>query len=163
VASISLIGAGAAPFYSGTFSEVSPVPQTFVLGTDWGAFASSGNVTASVQPVGGIVLPPTPTPSSFSGCSAADFAGFTPGNIALIQRGGCEFEDKVLNAQDAGAAGVIIFNEGQPGRTDLSLSTLGGTVAVIPAVYTTYALGQSLYSQSLGGVVVRLSISQTNP
>ena len=34
-----------------------------------------------------------------------------------MQRGTCGFAVKALNAQAAGAAGVIIMNEGQPGRT----------------------------------------------
>ena len=70
------------------------------------------------QAGGGIIIPATPTPSSSSGCTAADFSGFA-GKIALIQRGTCNFGVKVLNAQAAGAVGVIIFNEGNPGRTDV--------------------------------------------
>ena len=41
-----------------------------------------------------------------------DFAGFLAGQIALIQRGGCSFALKAHNAQAAGAARVIIFNQG---------------------------------------------------
>jgi len=49
--------------------------------------------------------------ANFEGCdpfgaAAADIAG----NIALISRGSCAFVDKVENAYDAGAAGVVIFN-----------------------------------------------------
>ena len=76
-------------------------------------YSGSGNVTAPVQGVD-LVLPPSPTPSSTSGCEASDFAGFTSGNIALIQRGTCTFQVKAELAQAAGASGVIIFNEGQP-------------------------------------------------
>jgi len=32
------------------------------------------------------------------------------GNIALIERGGCEFSEKIANAEDAGAVAVIVFN-----------------------------------------------------
>jgi aminopeptidase Y len=39
-------------------------------------------VTAQVQAVD-LVLPPTPAPSSTSGCEASDFAGFVAGRIAL--------------------------------------------------------------------------------
>ena len=55
----------------------------------------------------------------------SDFAGFTAGNVALIQRGTCDFAVKADNAKAAGASAVIIFNEGQPGRTELFTGTLG--------------------------------------
>src|SRR5438477_8526104 len=69
-----------------TFSEVSPTAHNYVLGTDWGPGRSLGIAQAALQPAGGIILPPTPTSSSTSGCSSADFSTFTPGRIALIQR-----------------------------------------------------------------------------
>ena len=97
-------------------SEVSPTAHDFALSTDWNPGQSHGDGDrATLQPAGGIVIPPTPTPSSTSGCTPRDFAGFVPGRIALIQRGTCNFGVKVLNAQAAGASGVIIFNEGNPG------------------------------------------------
>jgi Zn-dependent M28 family amino/carboxypeptidase len=106
-----------------------------------------------VQPAGGIVLPPTPTPSSASGCSASDFSGFVPGRIALIQRGTCFFGVKVQNAQAAGASGVIIFNEGNPDRTGLQIGSLQDAagnpiIPTIPVAFTTFAVGQSLYDQA---------------
>ncbi|MFC7647116.1 PA domain-containing protein [Streptosporangium lutulentum] len=48
-----------------------------------------------------LVLPPTPRSSSTSGCEESDFAGFTRGNIALIQRGACSFQIKAELAQAA--------------------------------------------------------------
>src|SRR6266566_372574 len=104
------------------FSQTSPTPHDYVLSDEWGPGQSTGTVTAgTVQPAGGIVLPPTPTPTSASGCSASDFSGFVAGRIALIQRGTCFFGVKVQNAKAAGASGVIIFNEGNsnPDRTGL--------------------------------------------
>jgi hypothetical protein len=38
------------------------------------------------------------------------------GKIVVIERGGCTFEEKTVNAQDGGAVGVIIIN------TDVSYS-----------------------------------------
>jgi hypothetical protein len=70
--------------------QISPVPTTYVAGTDIDTMQYSGSAefTAAVSAVD-LVLPPTPLPSSTSGCEAADFAGFTAGHIALIQRGRC--------------------------------------------------------------------------
>ena len=65
----------------------------------------------------------------------------------LIQRGTCTFEQKAINAAAAGAVGVIIFNEGQPGRTDVLNGTLTNVVS-IPVVGTTFAVGAELYAQA---------------
>src|SRR5262249_56590183 len=127
--------------------------RDFVMNVDFDAGRAGGVSTAPVQPIAGIIIPPSATPSSTSGCKPADFASFTPGNIALIQRGGCNFGVKIQNAKDAGASGVIIFNEGQPGRTD----TMGITILHpnrnlflpdIPVVFTSFALGEELFNDA---------------
>src|SRR6266702_4069434 len=136
-----------------TWSESSPVAHDFVLSSEWNPGQSTGSTTdAALQPAGGIIIPPTPTPSSSSGCTAADFSGFVPGRIALIQRGTCNFGVKVLNAQAAGASGVVIFNEGQPGRTAVLAIGLfdanGNPVNPnIPVAFTSFAVGSNLYGQ----------------
>jgi hypothetical protein len=140
--------------------EVSPTAHDYTVATDFNAGQSTGTTTAALQPVGGIVLPPTPTSSSASGCAASDFAGFVPGRVALIQRGTCNLGAKVVNAQAAGAAGVIIFNEGNPGRTGVfgggALVDGSGTriVASVPVAFTTFAAGSDLlnqYNAAIGG------------
>jgi hypothetical protein len=136
--------------------ELSPTPKTFTMNVDWGPGNSIGDANTTVQPVGGIILPPTPTSSSTSGCTSADFAGFPVGKIALIQRGGCNFGVKVLNAQAAQAGGVIIFNEGNPGRTGLQLGSMvdaNGTpfAAKIPVGFVPFAEGKALYDEFKAG------------
>jgi len=108
------------------FERVSPDPRTFVNGDEFitMTYSGSGDTTAPLQAVD-ITIPPTPEPSSTSGCEASDFAGFTAGNVALIQRGTCTFFEKATNAQAAGASAVVIFNEGQPGREALFAGTSG--------------------------------------
>jgi hypothetical protein len=138
------------------WSEVSPTARNFTLVTDWNPGTSNGTADADIQPAGGIVLPPTETSSSTSGCTAADFSGFTSGRIALIQRGGCNFGVKVLNAQAAGATGVVIFNEGNPGRTAvLSGSLLDADnnpfVPAIPVAFTSFDIGKQLYDEFQAG------------
>jgi Zn-dependent M28 family amino/carboxypeptidase len=81
-----------------------------------------------------------------SGCEAADFAGFPAGNIALVQRGSCNFSVKALNAQAAGASAVIIFNQGNtPDREGLLTGgTLAPATAAIPVVGASFAAGTAL-------------------
>jgi len=145
------------------WSEVSPTARDFTLVTDWNPGTSNGTADADMQPAGGIVLPPTPTSSSTSGCTPADFTGFTAGRIALIQRGGCNFGVKVLNAQAAGASGVVIFNEGNPGRTAvLSGSLLDANnnpfVPTIPVSFTSFDIGQQLYDQFQAGTPPHMTL-----
>jgi hypothetical protein len=134
------------------FSEVSPTAHTYPVGVEWNPGQSTGTANAALQPAGGIVLPPTSAPSSSSGCTAADFSGFVSGRIALIQRGSCNFGVKVQNAQAAGASGVVVFNEGNPGRTDLlngSLVDAAGNpiIPTIPVAFTSFDTGLTLYNQ----------------
>ncbi|MBO0846478.1 MAG: M28 family peptidase [Nocardioides sp.] len=137
--------------------EVSPTPQSFVLGTDFNPAQVAGSPSAQLQPAGGIVVPATPTPSSASGCSASDFAGFTPGNIALIQRGTCTFAAKVANAEAAGASAAVIFNEGNPGRTGVFNGALSGDEQ-IPVIFTSYAVGTQLLDQYVPNIGPVLTI-----
>jgi hypothetical protein len=137
--------------------EVSPTPHSFGVGTEFNTATVNGSTTAIVQPVGGIVVPATPTPSSASGCQSSDFAGFTAGNIALIQRGTCSFAQKVANAEAAGASATIIFNEGNPGRTALFNGSLAGTERK-PVVFTSYAIGTQLLAQYRPGLNPVLTI-----
>ena len=135
-----------------TFSEVSPTAHDYTLVSEWNPGRSNGSANAEVQPAGGIIIPPTPAPSSASGCSPSDFSGFVAGRIALIQRGTCNFGAKVLNAQAAGASGVIIFNEGNPGRTAVTNGSLvdangNPIIPTIPVAFTSFDIGQSLYNQ----------------
>jgi hypothetical protein len=147
------------------FKETTPTAHTYPAGTEWNPGQSVGTTTAAVQPAGGIILPPTPSPSSASGCTTGDFAGFVPGKVALIQRGTCNFGVKVLNAKAAGASGAIIFNEGNPDRTELLSGSLLDASDVpfvpdIPVAFTSFATGTALLNQyqSAGQPVVNLNI-----
>ncbi|MGH8916171.1 MAG: M20/M25/M40 family metallo-hydrolase, partial [Acidimicrobiia bacterium] len=131
--------------------EIAPEPQVFVAGSrpafdgDFVSFTGSGEVTAPVQGVD-LVLPPGANPnSSTSGCEVEDFAGFVPGNIALLQRGTCPYVQKATMAQNAGAVAIILFNEGQTGRTAVPNNLpLGAEGVHIPGVGTSFAVGVDL-------------------
>jgi Zn-dependent M28 family amino/carboxypeptidase len=148
------------PFFqelsSPVFERMSPTAHTYVETTDFGTmqYSGSGDVTENVQEVTNNQFPPGVDPgSSTAGCAAADFTGFTPGNVALIQRGTCTFGEKAMNAQLAGASAVIIFNEGQEGRTDAIIGTLGDTGFTIPVIGTTFAIGEEIHNLLQSGPV----------
>jgi aminopeptidase Y len=106
------------------------------------SYSGSGDVTAAVSTL--------PVPFT-TGCNAADFAGFPAGNIALIQRGTCIFAIKATNAYNAGASGVVIYNN-IPG--DLN-GTLGDSFTLdIPVTSVAQDVGQQLASTP--GLVLRL-------
>jgi Zn-dependent M28 family amino/carboxypeptidase len=143
------------------FEQISPNPTVYELHDDepieFAGFASmelsgSGDTTAPITRVD-LVLPPPPVSGSTSGCEAADFAGFPAGNIALIQRGTCDFVVKAANAQAAGASGVIIFNEGQPGRQETLFGTLGSADVTIPVIGTAFSIGDDLAALAASGAV----------
>lgn len=109
-------------------------------------FSGAGDVTASGRFVD-VQFPPAPAPNtSTSGCDAADFAGFPAGAIAIIQRGACTFAVKAMNAKAVGAAAVVIFNEGQTGRTGVVTGTLSAPGIGIPVVGTTFAAAQEMFA-----------------
>lgn len=120
--------------YGQDFSvPVSPVPE--------------GNVVGPVQAVDAT--------SQDSGCEAADFAAFTAGNIALIRRRGCNFSVKVANAEQAGASGVLIFNDIS---TPPLITPLLGTDATIPVLFVTRSLGEAFLTQTQAGLRVHILV-----
>ncbi len=78
--------------------------------------------------------------------------GFTPGNIAVIERGNCEFGVKAVNAQDAGAKAVVMVNDGRcvdpnPDSTKCAINMAGGAVGgqvTIPIVMLSVDDGQPI-------------------
>ncbi|BCS35126.1 amidohydrolase [Luteitalea sp. TBR-22] len=131
-------------FYQRTPSlleQIAPAPAGPVANTIL-SYSGSGDVTAAVV-----------APSGVNGCQAADFAGFPVGSIALISRGACTFAIKGINAFNAGAAGVVMYNN-QPGAI---YGTLGNTFSLdIPFTSVTQAVGLQLASTS--GLVMRLRV-----
>jgi Zn-dependent M28 family amino/carboxypeptidase len=115
-------------------------------GTDYRTFefSGSGDITAAVRPVDLRLPPGSSADSSTSGCEPADFASFPRAAVALLQRGTCPFAVKVANAERAGAAAAVIFNEGQPGRTDVPAGTLGGPGVALPVLAASFELGRRL-------------------
>jgi Zn-dependent M28 family amino/carboxypeptidase len=97
--------------------------------------------SGSGEAAGSVTVLPGPAVDTTPGCEEADFDSFPEGNIALISRGACAFAIKATNAAEAGAIGVVIYNN-IPG--DLN-GTLGSTFDLdIPVTGITMELGLEL-------------------
>lgn len=120
------------------------------------SYSGSGEVNAPAVFITPDFRFDAPDYDSTDGCEASDFDGLdVTGKVAVIQRGGCSFNDKVVNAQGAGAQGVIVFNQGNDeGRTDVVNGTLGSdSGAMIPAFGARFDLGKQWYDASQTGEV----------
>jgi Zn-dependent M28 family amino/carboxypeptidase len=140
------------PFEFQAFIQLSPSileqvapPPTGPIVNNIFSYSGSVDVTAPVT-----ALPAAPADAT-PGCEPSDFAGFTAGNIALIQRGACTFALKATNAYNAGATGVVIYNN-QAGDIN---GTLGNDFTLdIGVTAVTQAVGQQLAATP--GLVLRL-------
>lgn len=81
------------------------------------------------------------------------------GNIALIERGGCEFVTKVRNAEDAGAVAAVVYNiAGDPiVMTRMSLDT----EVTIPAVMLGQADGNLIVAELDAGETVEIRLDKS--
>ncbi|MFC4018392.1 M28 family peptidase [Micromonospora sp. GCM10011542] len=151
--------------FGSSFARISPPPATaYVAGTDYDLmdFSGAGDVTGLVVPVDLALTPPR---ASTSGCETTDFSAAVAGKIALLQRGGCPFGQKVSNAEAAGAIGAILMNQGDgdpvtnADRYALFAGTLGAPVG-IPAVSVSYFLGAQFAATP--GLTVRITANTTS-
>ncbi len=126
-------------------------PENRTIETEAFDYSGSGDVTGPITNIN-LSIPPGDAGTSPSGCEPADFPA-PSGNsaVALLQRGTCNFGVKAANAEAAGYAAAIIFNEGQEGRQELLTGTLGDPVG-IPVVGISYEDGVAL-SEAAGATV----------
>jgi len=109
----------------------------FTYANDWGANLETTNITDTAA----FALDATNADSL--GCQTIANASEVNGKIAVVYRGECQFSDKALNVQNAGAVALVIINS-QPGGP---VGMAGGTVAAqvsIPVVMISQDDGAAL-------------------
>ena len=144
--------------YSFAASEITGEPAFSVSGQSyglmrdwsWARLSAGGTLSAPAQAARG----------SASGCFAADFLGFAPGNVAVLQRGDCAYDVQVNNAVLAGAAAVMLY---KPIPPDSPLSAYNGAndlgamlvrlsrPAAIPVIGLSSGLGANLFESCTAG------------
>ena len=78
-----------------------------------------------------------------------------PGEIALIQRGACDFSDKIDNAEAAGYDGVVVFNDAARGD---ALIVMGGRPVNLPGVFVGHSTGLAIVDvPDAGDLVIGLA------
>ncbi len=128
-----------------TFTVHSPTSiggsYTYQATTNWGGNVENGYV------FGELVLVNDGTASPAEGCNPLINAAAISGNIAVVQRGNCNFTAKAMNAQNAGATALIVINNA-PGTMDMGGSNNNIT---IPAVMISQADGNILMASINNG------------
>lgn len=140
-------------------AQTAPTPTTYTYGDEYRdmTYSGEGDVTARVTAVDVNLAGDR---ASTSGCETSDFTSFPAGNIALIQRGTCDFALKAANAEAAGASAVIIFNQGNVNPADDRFGVVNGTLGeagtAIPVVGASFAVGEELAGTE--GVEMRVAL-----
>ena len=110
-------------------------------------FSGSADVSGPIFVAGRTNLPqPSGPGASLSGCAPADFTGIPTGAVALVQRGTCPFTQKYENAFEAGAAAVLIWNDGFEDR-EAPIATTATFDNTIPAAMISNDIGLELATE----------------
>lgn len=124
----------------GSLASISPINgsviEEYTLGTEFTimTWSPSGAATGMAQK------------SDNFGCGASDFASFQAGNIAIIERGNCTFQEKSDEATLAGAVAVIVMNS-EPALFSGTLESTGSNM--VPVFAVSLAVGLELIGQNI--------------
>lgn len=130
----------------------------FTWAEDWGLTPDLNDPAELVQGFAAVVRDGTAADSL--GCETIVNSADIAGKIAMVYRGVCEFGLKALNAQNAGAIGVVIINN-QGAPVGMAAGTSGPEVT-IPVVMISTDAGANLRSEVDAGNVEMLIGSVLN-
>ncbi len=117
-----------------------------VNGVSYGFNSATGSPSAPTS--GSLPMSKTGTPATADDACVALPAGSLAGTAVLIRRGTCTFYMKATNAQNAGAAAVVLYNNAAGA---LAPTVAGSPPITIPVVAITAAQGATLDGLIAGG------------
>mmetsp|Transcript_92941 Transcript_92941/g.135828 ORF Transcript_92941/g.135828 Transcript_92941/m.135828 type:complete len:291 (+) Transcript_92941:2130-3002(+) len=115
--------------------------------------ASFGPPLQNISPLTKIMAVASPQ----DGCSAMQSM---PGKIALIKRGTCNFDTKVLNAQNAGALAAVVFNNVDGANFVMGGADVASSVT-IPSAFISWTQGTALQTATESGITVTIPVLTT--
>jgi len=123
--------------------------------------AREANFTAALKSKGplegSLVLVDDADGTTSDACSSLDNGSDVSGKIAFVQRGNCTFEQKIANAEAAGAKAVVVFNI----AGDAIVMNGAADAASIPAVMIGQADGNLILAELDRGSDVRVLLDKT--
>ena len=139
------------------------IAASFQFGTAaFGPRIGSPNVSAGV--VAAVDAADAFGPATTDGCSALSNGAEVAGKIALVERGTCGFVIKARNATEAGAVGVIIYNNAANAAAappSMGDDGVNGVFVTVPSVSLTRVDGMAIVGQLANGVVADLTVDPT--
>lgn len=136
-------GSSTARFAYTTSTGSSQTITDFVLTQNWG-----GSVSANYNYGNLVLMNGTGTPNE--GCGTISNATDLAGNIAVAVRGTCNFSEKAVNAQNAGATALVIINNQASAPTSLGSGT-GAASVTIPVIMISQSQGATLLNVLTNG------------
>jgi subtilisin family serine protease len=156
-------GEGHLVIAAASFDNTQVTLPAFTLSPDNAAIGYTPAVAAPAPPTSGsFPMARTGTTSSTAdGCAALPSL---TGKVALIRRGTCSFYVKAFNAQSAGAAGVVLYNN----AAGFVSPTVAGTPAITIPVVAVTAVDGALIDGRIAGSGVTMTwtsnlVNEPNP
>lgn len=120
-------------------------------GAGFGPELTAAGVTGDLQ----VINSPGPNPGPQGeepdhGCFPAP--GTLTGKVALIRRGGCEFGQKVVSAEQSGAIAAVIYNNAGDALVNMGPGNFGAA-ATIPSLFIGQSHGTLIRNTIAGGTV----------
>jgi hypothetical protein len=128
-------------------SNLSTIITNYTVTADWGGSLETGYA------YGNLVLVNDGSANPQLGCSALTNGVAIAGNIAVAERGTCNFSSKALNAQNAGATALIIINNQTQAPTTLGAGAESASIT-IPVVMISQTQGAALMTALQNGETV---------
>jgi minor extracellular serine protease Vpr len=142
-----------------SFDNTKATLPAFRVGSTMYTYNRASGSLATVPQSGSGELVATGTPATANDGCVAPLPGALAGKIALIRRGTCGFYNKAINAQHAGAIGVVLYNNVAGALSPTVAPTPAGAEPVtIPVAAITAADGAAIF----GGLAKNHTLTWTD-